>query len=220
MNQDLRKLNKNITDENPWEVFPGAFGNSKNNIKIVENFLEPEDLKKIQNFVKTINKWDNEKKSEDYSDGPSKYSAPLWHNRLCSHEMIKEMDAEIYNLIDLYLTKMEDSMNKNYNCKVKKRPPSIVCWRPGDFQVCHADKQILDGRPNAFPDYDLNSLFYINDDYHGGELFYPQHYLKIKPRAGMAVSHPGDINYLHGVTPVLSNIRWVIPAFFSVIEFN
>lgn len=218
MNQELHKFNVNITDEDPWQVFPGAFGNSKNNIKIIDSFINLEDLKKLQDFTKKINKWDNSKESEFYEDGPSKYRADIWYNRVCNPEMIKSIDGEIYDLIDSYLDAMGNAMNASYDCIVEKRPPSIVCWRPGDFQVCHADKQLIDGRPNAFPNYDLNSLFYINDDYYGGELFYPQHYLKIKPKAGMAVSHPGDINYLHGVTPVLSNIRWVIPAFFKVVN--
>jgi hypothetical protein len=53
----------------------------------------------------------------------------------------------------------------------------------------------------------------------GGELFYTQHKKKLRPVAGMAVSHPGDVNYIHGVTPVLSGTRWVIPAFYAVKSF-
>ena len=215
-----RVFNEDINDDTPWKVNPGTFGNSKENISFIEKFINDKDIYRLQDFVKKIQKWDNDKESEKYeTDGASKYSADLWHNRLFSHLMIKDLDPDIYNLIDEYLEKMKLFMDKKYDCSVKKRPPSIVCWRPGDFQIAHADKQIQDGRPNAFPDYDINSLFYINDDYIGGELFYTQHRIKIKPTAGLAVCHPGDINYIHGVTPVISGIRWVIPAFFSVESF-
>jgi len=220
MTNHVRKFNEDITDENPWKVFPGSFGDSKDNIHIVPKFIEENDIVRLQEFVKKIDKWDNAKESEAHSkDGASKYNADLWYNRLFSHLMIKDLDQDIYNLIDNYLDKMKLFMDQKFNCKVKKRPPSIVCWRPGDFQIAHADKQIQDGRPNSFPDYDINSLFYINNEFTGGELFYTQHRIKIKPAAGMAVCHPGDINYIHGVTPILSGIRWVIPAFFSVEEF-
>ena len=212
-------FNEQITEEKPWKVLPGTFGDSPDNIKIIENFIDETDLLALQNFVKKINEWDNSKDSEYHEDGTIKYGADVWLNRTCSSYIVKRLDRDIYDLIDLYIDKMTENINKNYNCFVEKRPPVIVCWRPGDFQIAHADKQLQDGRPNAFPDYDINSLFYINDDYIGGELFYTQHKKKLRPVAGMAVSHPGDVNYMHGVTPVLSGIRWVIPAFYAVKSF-
>jgi hypothetical protein len=54
----------------------------------------------------------------------------------------------------------------------------------------------------------------------GGDLFYPKHGIKISPKSGLAVSHPGDINYLHGVSSVISGERWVIPSFYTIEEFT
>ena len=212
-------FNEQITEENPWKVLPGTFGDSKDNIKIYDNFIDNADLLKLQDFVTKIDEWDNSRESEYYHDGTIKYGADVWENRTCSAYIVEKLDKEIFDLIDFYINKMTSEINSNYKCITKKRPPVIVCWRPGDLQIAHADKQLNDGRANAFPDYDLNSLFYINDDYIGGELYYTQHHLKIKPKAGMAVSHPGDDRYIHGVTPVLSGVRWVIPAFYTVESF-
>lgn len=208
-----------LNDENPWRIPPGYFGNSSNNINTIDNFISLEDLNKLFIFVKKINKWDNSHKTEEYEDGVSKYSSDLWYNRTCGPEIIKELDIDIYNLIDSYIDKMQVVLENKYSARLRKRPPVIVCWRAGDFQVPHADKQVQDGRPNAFIDYDINSLFYLNDDFVGGDLFYPKHGIKISPKSGLAVSHPGDIEYLHGVTPVLSGERWVIPSFYTVEEF-
>jgi hypothetical protein len=208
-----------LDDENPWRVPPGYFGNSSDNINTIDNFISSDDLNKLTLFTKKINKWDNSHKTEEYEDGVSKYSSDLWYNRTCGPEIIKELDINIYNIIDSYIEKMQSVLEDMYSVKLKKRPPVIVCWRAGDFQVPHADKQIQDGRPNAFIDYDINSLFYLNDDFIGGDLFYPRHGIKISPKPGLAVSHPGDIEYLHGVTPVLSGERWVIPSFYTIEEF-
>jgi len=38
----------------------------------------------------------------------------------------------------------------------------------------------------------------------------------VKPEPGLAVIHPGDINYLHGVKIVTSGERYTSPAFFTV----
>ncbi len=208
-----------LNEETPWRVPPGYFGNSVNNIGFIENFISLEDLKLFNNFVKKINKWDNSEKSQEHKDGASKYNADIWYNRNCSANIIKELDISIYNLINSYIEKMKLTLEDKFKCELRKRPPVIVCWRPGDMQVPHADKQIQDGRPNAFIDYDLNSLFYFNDEFEGGELYYPGHGIKIKPKPGLAVFHVGDINYLHGVTPVLSGERWVVPSFYSIEKF-
>lgn len=209
-----------LNDETPWRVPPGYFGNSLDNMGNIENFINLEDLNKINNFVKKINKWDNSSESQEHEDGVSKYSSDLWYNRTCSANIIKELDIDIYNLIDSYIEKMQLILETKFKVRLRKRPPVIVCWRAGDFQVPHADKQVQDGRPNAFIDYDINSLLYLNDDFVGGELFYPKHGVKVSPKPGLAVFHPGDIEYLHGVTPVLKGERWVIPSFYTIEEFT
>jgi hypothetical protein len=139
-----------LNDENPWRVPPGYFGNSLENTGNIENFIKSEDLSKILDFVKKINEWDNSNKSQEHKDGASKYSSDLWHNRICSGEMIKKLDIDIYNLIDYYIEKMQILLEEKFKVRLRKRPPVIVCWRAGDFQVPHADKQVQDGRPNAF----------------------------------------------------------------------
>ncbi len=211
-------FNDEITDEKPWRVLPGTFGDSINNIKFMENFIDKNDLLSLQDFVKKIDEWDNSKESEYHEDGTIKYGADVWLNRTCSSYIVKRLDRNIYDLIDFYIDKMTAEINKNYNCIVEKRPPVIVCWRPGDFQVPHADKQLQDGRPNAFPDYDINSLFYINDDYIGGELYFPLQDIQIKPKKGAAYFFPGDKNYIHGVTKVEEGIRYTCPFFWTILE--
>jgi len=99
---------------------------------------------------------------------------------------------------------------------------AVVRWLPGQFQEPHADKELHigedKGKPNDFPYYDLSGLFYINNDYEGGELYFPQHGIKFKPKAGSAYFFPGDMNYIHGVTEITSGIRYVCPFFWTILE--
>jgi predicted 2-oxoglutarate/Fe(II)-dependent dioxygenase YbiX len=112
---------------------------------------------------------------------------------------------------------MKFALEEKFNVSLSSRPPAIVKWKPGTEQRPHADKQLTDGRVNEFPDYDINSLFYYNDDFEGGELYYPQHDVTVRPKPGLAVAHPGDINYLHGVKMITSGLRYTSPAFYTVI---
>jgi len=185
-------------------IKPGHFGNSKENIIIKDNFIEIEDLKIIQKFLPTINEWT--------------YDASYWQNRQCSFDILSRINLDVYNLIDKYILKMKYLLEDTFKVKVSVRPPVIIRWFPGLEQQPHADKQLNDGSPNPFPTYDLNSLIYYNDDFEGGELYYPQHDIQVKPKPGLAVAHPGDINYLHGVKKVTSGERFTTPSFYTITD--
>jgi predicted 2-oxoglutarate/Fe(II)-dependent dioxygenase YbiX len=199
-------------------VLPGHFGNSKNNIKIIKNFVELNDLKVIQDFLPTINEWMDAGENQYSEDGTCTYDASYWQNRQCSFDILAKINIDIYNLIDKYIIKMQRFLEDEFKVKLSIRPPVIIRWFPGLEQQPHADKQLNDGSPNPFPTYDLNSLIYYNDDFEGGELYYPQHDMVIKPEPGLAVAHPGDINYLHGVKMVTKGERFTTPSFYTITE--
>jgi hypothetical protein len=213
-------INPLITDESPWQIMPGAFGNSNKNIVIFNDFIDKKDLKIIQEFCPTINEWNNEQESIYAEDGTCLYDADYWNDRQCSDEILKRLNPQVWNLVEKYIVKMQLEVESFFKCKVWPRPPVIMRWRPGIEQRPHSDKQLNDGRPNAFPTYDLSSLFYYNDDYEGGEIYFPQHDIEIKPKAGMALMFVGDINYLHGVRMITSGFRFTTPSFYTVTRIG
>jgi hypothetical protein len=204
--------------DGPWDIKPGFFGTGPENIHIFENFIDTDDVKEIQSFCRTINEWNNEKESEFAPDGTCIYDASYWNDRQCSSEILLRINPTVWHLVDKYIQKMKSYIESIYKLEVSSRPPVIMKWRVGNEQQPHADKQLNDGRANAFLDYDINSLFYYNDDFVGGELYYPQHDIVVKPKPGLAVLHPGDIYYLHGVSRVESGERFTTPSFYTVID--
>jgi predicted 2-oxoglutarate/Fe(II)-dependent dioxygenase YbiX len=199
-------------------IEPGYFGSSKDNILIIKNFVESEDLKTIQNFLPTINEWMDAGENKYAEDGTCTYDASYWQNRQCSGEILSRINLDIYNLIDKYILKMKWCLEDKFKVNLSVRPPVIIRWFPGLEQKPHADKQLNDGSPNPFPTYDINSLLYYNDEFTGGELYYPQHDLVIKPEPGLAIAHPGDINYLHGVKMVTKGERYTTPSFYTITK--
>ena len=203
--------------ESPWKIQPGHFGAGSNNIHVMPNFIEREDVKIISDFARKITDWHNPYTENIFDEnGVCTYNASYWNNRQCTGEILERISPEIYALIDKYIDKMGKVAGDIYQCKLQKRPPCIIRWFPGIEQQPHADKQMNDGSPNPFTNYDINSLFYWNDDFEGGELYYPQHDILVKPEPGLAVVHPGDINYLHGVKMITKGERFTTPAFYSV----
>jgi len=56
-------------------------------------------------------------------------------------------------------------------------------------------------------------VLYLNDNYEGGEIYYPKLNLQYKPKAGDMVIHPGTEEYSHGVKDISNGKRYVITLF-------
>jgi predicted 2-oxoglutarate/Fe(II)-dependent dioxygenase YbiX len=56
-------------------------------------------------------------------------------------------------------------------------------------------------------------VLYLNDEYSGGEIYYPNLDIEIKAPAGSLVIHPSDILHTHGVRKVLGGSRFTMTMF-------
>jgi Rps23 Pro-64 3,4-dihydroxylase Tpa1-like proline 4-hydroxylase len=56
----------------------------------------------------------------------------------------------------------------------------------------------------------ISVLIYLNDDYEGGEIEFPNFNIKIKPKAGMLMLFPSNYAYAHIAHPVTSGTKYVI----------
>ena len=57
---------------------------------------------------------------------------------------------------------------------------------------------------------------YLDDDYEGGELEFPNFNFKMRPRAGMLVYFPSDSRYRHSALAVTSGTRHAIVTWMSL----
>lgn len=56
----------------------------------------------------------------------------------------------------------------------------------------------------------ISSIYYINDDYEGGELLFPRFGITYKPKANQAIFFPSTYVYNHSVNPVISGTRYAV----------
>jgi len=66
----------------------------------------------------------------------------------------------------------------------------------------------------------LSNLIYINDDFEGGELFFPDFKLQIKPKPGMLILFPGNTHYLHGVKETKGSTRYTYSLWMKFKDFE
>jgi hypothetical protein len=214
--------NKDIHNNAPKSITPsGFFGNDKSMIVELENFMTEEEINFLDNAARNINIWDV---TEDHvnENGTVIYDSSYWKDRVASSPSLNKNDLRIVPVIVGLFERLQPVIENFYNVKATPTGQTIVRWLPGQFQNPHADKELWDGpdagKPNDFPWYDLSSLFYLNDDYEGGELYFPNQEIKFKPKRGAAYFFPGDKNFIHGVTEVKSGIRYTCPFFWNITE--
>jgi hypothetical protein len=60
----------------------------------------------------------------------------------------------------------------------------------------------------------LSAVIYLNDDYEGGELYFDQQDIKIKPKAGSVIFFPATADFTHASLEVTAGQKEAIPLFF------
>ncbi len=80
----------------------------------------------------------------------------------------------------------------------------------------HADRANRDGSRHGMPHRDFASIVYLNDDYAGGELYFPRLDMVLKPEAGMLAAFTGGWHHEHAVLRVRSGLRLTMPAFYTL----
>lgn len=199
----------------------GFYGDSADNIVAIENFMTEEELTYLNNFAKNNTLWDVTETHYN-EDGTVIYDSNYWDHRVATAPLLKEADPKVVELISNMQARLKERVDKFFEVDAHPTSPAIVRWLPGQRQQPHADKELHEGegrgKPNDFPYYDISGLFYLNDDYEGGELYFPNQEIQFKPKAGAAYFFPGDMNYIHGVTEIKSGIRYVCPFFWTIRE--
>lgn len=213
---------RNTPTNHPVSITPsGFFGNSKDMIVELENFMTEEEIIFLENAAKNITIWDITETHEN-ENGTVIYDANYWKDRVATRPSLDKNDPTIGPILERLFQRLQPIIEDFFSVRVQPTGQTIVRWLPGQFQNPHADKELHDGPdaglPNDFPWYDLSSLFYLNDDYEGGELYFPLQDVKFKPKRGAAYFFPGDKNFIHGVTEIKNAIRYTCPFFWTILE--
>lgn len=189
-------------------------GTGLENIRVFKNFIEEEDRKKILAYCES-------------HDGPDTgelfYSIPHPENSELLDLHIKYTIKMFDNLSSYYdpickirYPELLDS-NGNFNHEHRRTLSSILAHPMGSFMHPHVDiVGYLQDKDNAIQDHlskwsgHLSSVIYLNDNYEGGELYFKDHGVSIKPEAGDYITFPGNRHYQHGVKEVSGAVRYTL----------
>ena len=106
---------------------------------------------------------------------------------------------------------------------VHDKDPSIISeigyhtqkWEPGAYARIHSDNTDAEGNSGAFTRSRYAAFLYLNRDFEGGTLRFPNQDITITPETGMLAVFDGGFNNMHEVSLMISGVRYTIGSFWD-----
>ena len=179
--------------------------------KPISRILVSENTLSLKECTFLIGLYDRYSELSDRRD----YGTPLLH-----YYTLRDVDSESASWVHGITLQCKEKI------EVDLRTPElfvesvfIACLLPGDSHIPHADNERREhGRwlPNHTPQRDYTGLVYLNDNFTGGELVFPDRDVVIIPKPGLFVGFPSNHKFVHAVPNVLSGKRYSLPVWFTM----
>lgn len=127
-----------------------------------------------------------------------------------------------FNLEPEYFKNIRDRFKQAvelmFDKKLKPNTSHAQKWDIGGFAAPHSDNSDHDGNPNAFEINKYVGILYLNDNYKGGELYFPDHNIEFKPPVYSYIMFPGGHENIHGVKEILKGTRYTMVSFWDYAD--
>ena len=156
---------------------------------VVPNFISPKDCTKMIEFINSL-------PEEDFVQ---KHDGRL---------TIANADLEESNaFLNKYTPKVQALLTSNHQIRT-----FFLAVYPVDAGI----EPHLDESEEELKD-DIGVVYFLNEDFTGGEIYLPDWNFTYVPKTGDAVFFPIN-RYWHGVKPVTSGIRYAVPLQYSAVS--
>lgn len=178
------------------------------NIHVIDDFASNEELSKILQECISFSDWDNT--WQEYVNNERFTERPDCQERL-------DVSSRALSVVSATVGKRLSFLYEPY---LRKYPP-------GSYLKMHADAEGYYGvNPEPLRNYDPNnqmsevlnecsSILYLNDNYEGGELYFGEFDISIKPQTNQLIFFPSGAEFRHEVRPVLGGDRYTLASFYT-----
>ncbi len=118
---------------------------------------------------------------------------------------------------------VKEVINPFYGIQINtSEMPQVLSYSVGGHYKPHIDGESIWVTPKGehiwkkSTDRDISMVFYLNDDFEGGDFIFPEHHIRVRPEPGMLVCFPSSHHYMHGVEPVTRGKRYSIVCWATV----
>lgn len=176
-------------------------------ISVTENFLTEEEAAYLINVAESV---DPSTWRTEGENSPESENFVFWDDKNLFLHKLPNFDRDLILTLEERAHKIYEEAYGLEGKGVRYVSVNIIHrFKPGHLMEAHQDRG---------PHYTNNDIMhgfviYINDNYTGGEIRYPNKDISIKPNARSLVIHPGTEPYTHEVLPVKSGLRYTLTSF-------
>jgi len=169
-----------------------------------QNFLPESDYLTLRKFAEKTNDW-------------QKNNHPLWNMRAVNTFNIDPREKQVLTtMLKLHnLTRKEIENNLNPEKELHAETIQFQRTFVQPDQPPHSDSTGNNGEDNGTSQRKFSSLIYLNDEFSGGNLWFPKQDTEIEPKPNTLIVFPATFEYMHGVKAVTSGIRYSILEFWT-----
>ena len=188
------ELQPNVTVGGCIDIFENAWPNPEETIMLLEKECQSSESGLYWRRASTIGQGTNQDARTNYDINISASARETGNN------IAKNIHNQMYFLLLAatipYAQKhgVPDMYHEDYN---------VLRYRVGQEYKPHSDGGTDTGRA-------ISAICYLNDDYEGGEIEFPNFEIKIKPEPGMLIVFPSNYPYAHIAHPVTEGTKYAI----------
>jgi hypothetical protein len=155
----------------------------------------------------TADEWDAYRKSLGENAALVNAAYGDWEKQMLWLELNPPLFKKTKKLIDSIHDRCINIINEIYQKDYVLDPLyNIYKFRDGDYMKEHHDSGLS-------PDIKMGVVVYLNDNFDGGEIYYPKIGLSIKPIRRSLLVHPAGMIHRHGVNEVKNGERFSLAGF-------
>lgn len=176
------------------------------NIFIIKNFIDQEIASILVDLAK--NSSEDEWSKYNYTE---RHENDEWEDRILLLNQCVGFDDKKNNIVKNVFDKIKKEINAILDKNIYEYTGFNTIYRSviGQEMKTHSDSGLG-------PKFKYGVVLYLNDEYEGGEIFYPNLGLEFKPEAYSLLIHPAHEAYRHGVKKVSSGIRYSMTTFLKL----
>ena len=135
-----------------------------------------------------------------------------------NNRTVNSYDDSIRNLTSSIHHQILSLVQKFYNEDVLYLAFSnLVYWGKGMELVPHADNFWIEDpkKPHYSSHRVYSSILYLNNNFKGGETYFPEHNYSIEPKSGKLTFYTSGAKHIHGVKKVTSGTRYTLATWYT-----
>lgn len=181
-------------------------GNIPPGFLLIQNFLSSSQCKKL---IASVDRQTSiQARVQDPSDNNKTTVSEHRNNEISN----LGQDTGLIN--DLFKALFRNQVKEYYGKPLAHfEKPQCLKYSAGGHYQFHADSENWNSELKCWQKHinrDVSLLLYLNDDFTGGEIVFPNFNFKLKPQQGMLLCFPSDHRYVHKAEKTLSGKRYVI----------